>query len=564
MFHFPRHGVSFALFIIFHVYDSVQAFSAPSKHSELVMHVGNLDWTIPADAISDLLLTAVGGVTSSAGDDCSEETVKVTVKALPTPLRKRDEGKMHGGSAAIEFSSKKDATTAMLKLNSLILARTEEKEDKQWRVRWAYDVPPIIRSPDNIKEVVLTKERIQLRKNRAEQYARRRKRIAQKTDDLIRLVVASIDDDDENMSGLWSLDGSNVPEILDAPMLDWSQCPDEIDPVRGGGLREGTRRGQRKQSAVEAFLYVLQAALLLDHAAANNGADEKNNVCRRRPFVADLGCGGGNLSLPLAWWLQKQGLSDGVVAVDINGFALKILAERASLSGVSIETMEQDLLHLVEQPALQHSTKETTGIPHDGSDSSTVDDRLRLADCAAVVSLHACGAASDLAMAAAISHSLPFALSPCCIGKMNASRQNTKQDAGGRIIGMPKLRSVDRSAAPSEISYPRSELLNDIISVEEYQLLAAAADYGTATNPNTNHDTLEERNRTQRCRKAKTIVELDRLQWAKEQGYVVRMVELPRIGPLYNKRELLLGAKKGTEVATRLSSCLDIISSTPV
>ena len=51
---------------------------------------------------------------------------------------------------------------------------------------------------------------------------------------------------------------------------------------------------------------------------------------------------------------------------------------------------------------------------------------------------------------------------------------------------------------------------------------------------------------------------------AKEQGYVVRMVELPRIGPLYNKRELLLGAKKGTEVATRLSSCLDIISSTPV
>jgi len=59
--------------------------------------------------------------------------------------------------------------------------------------------------------------------------------------------------------------------------------------------------------------------------------------------------------------------------------------------------------------------------------------------------------------------------------------------------------------------------------------------------------------RRNRCRMAKRIVEADRLEWSIEQGYYVRMVELPSIGTTYPKRELLLGAREGTAAAGRIA-----------
>jgi hypothetical protein len=52
---------------------------------------------------------------------------------------------------------------------------------------------------------------------------------------------------------------------------------------------------------------------------------------------------------------------------------------------------------------------------------------------------------------------------------------------------------------------------------------------------------------------AKLIVETDRLKWVEEQGYFVGMMQLPRLGATYPKRELLLGARKGTSAANRIS-----------
>jgi len=89
------------------------------------------------------------------------------------------------------------------------------------------------------------------------------------------------------------------------------------------------------------------------------------------------------------------------------------------------------------------------------------------------------------------------------------------------------------------------------IKRSEYQLLAAAADYGVSPTQEVPDD---ERDRQSRGRRAKQLVELDRLEWAKELDYDVRMVELPRIGPWYPKRELLLGAKKGTIAAYQLAN----------
>jgi hypothetical protein len=48
------------------------------------------------------------------------------------------------------------------------------------------------------------------------------------------------------------------------------------------------------------------------------------------------------------------------------------------------------------------------------------------------------------------------------------------------------------------------------------------------------------------------VVEIDRLEWAREEGYEVRLLELPRIGSLYPKRELLLGAVAGSEIAQNI------------
>lgn len=82
--------------------------------------------------------------------------------------------------------------------------------------------------------------------------------------------------------------------------------------------------------------------------------------------------------------------------------------------------------------------------------------------------------------------------------------------------------------------------------------------------------------RRQRCQRAKRIVEMDRLQWVVENqlsyyfflcvanttsttttntncgGYTVRLLELPRLGPAYPKRQLLLGAPLGTLAAVAI------------
>ena len=463
--------------------------------SNRVVHVGNLDWMIPSNDIASMLLHAVLGSTTS---DVKDHNVNVTVKEVPHPKRKRDEGKFHGGSATIAFGTPQDAMAGMESLQNF-----SDSRGKELRVRWA-SMPKQAEETKNR----LSEDRIQFRKIRAESYARRRQRVAEKTDGIIQLLTLKLGLDVDQVS------------VLDAPRLDWSQCPEAIDPMRGGGLRKGTTRGERKQAAVEAFLLVVRDALV-------DGSGDKE----RQRFVADLGCGAGNLSLPLSWWLQRE--KYGVVGVDINGVALDRLTKRASSAGIAIETLQQDLLCLISKP--------TEG-------AEDFQGNVKLSDCSAVVSLHACGAASDLSMAAAIAHSLPFAISPCCIGKVNTSR------LPGR---MPSLTSGERSAAPLEITYPRSKWLKGVVGVDDYQMLAAAADYGVGSS--LQEEDAQELARRKRCRIAKHIVEMDRLKWAKEQGYYVRMMELPRIGQLYPKREILLGAKKESNAAARISQLATLL-----
>jgi SAM-dependent methyltransferase len=539
--------------------------SSTGSISKLIVKVAHLDWTISPEELSKQILqvvvpTSTTAEAATATNNNNDSNIVVQFTQLSNPPRKRDENKLHGGSATLTFQSTREAAMAMERIESFSKQQQQLQQQQEpqqepprswgWKAKWAWEPPTI-----NQEEEVPSAEVIARRKMRAEAYVRRKQRVAQRTDEIIQSVLRGTDD----------ADGGNTVSllsVLQAPRLDWSSCPNAIDPVRGGGIVKGTARGQRKQAAVEAFLHVLENILLLDEEEDDVEEDEEG-IKKRHDVIADLGCGGGNLSLSLAWWLHKKkpGRSS-VLAVDINGRSLDILGQRAkeadaaaasssggTTTGFSscIETMEQDLLRLIRPPQ-----------DDDNSSSSTAKNSMLLpADCSAVVSLHACGSASDMAMAVATSHSLPFAISPCCIGKVNTIRQPQQQHlVSGRM--MPQLLStINRSAAPSDFSYPRSAWLSNALkdSLGDYHLLTSAADYSGVDSKD---DDEEEMARRLRCRKAKRIVEADRLRWAKEWGYYVRMVELPRIGPHYPKRELLLGAKKGTKAAFRISQLVTI------
>ena len=155
------------------------------------------------------------------------------------------------------------------------------------------------------------------------------------------------------------------PRVLRAPAVDWAALPAHADPARGGRLKG--RRAARKRVAVEAFAAVTPALL----------ADTDASV------VVDVGCGAGGLTSPLASFANAR-----VIGVDVLPEPLRLLRER---SGGAVETLDLDALALA-----------------DGK-------RLRALGASCVVSLHACGAVSDLAMDGAVAAGLPFAVSPCCL-----------------------------------------------------------------------------------------------------------------------------------------------------
>ena len=402
-----------------------------------------------------MIVNAVLGSVSTTDYD-------IVFTELPVPRRKRDEGKFHGGSARMTFEGTEQGTEkAQMAMESLQKYSDSHMSDQALRVQWTTTKKPNtnVGNKDKAKKEVLA-ERIQLQINRAKSYASRRQRVAQKTDEVIRKSLAVRDGtiyDDHLMLA----SHMNIP-VLHADRLDWTQCTEEINPVRGGGILKGTKQGDRKQAAVEAFLLVLQAALLDDDIGLHDTNNDESNTRkqqRQRHFVADLGCGAGNLSLPLAWWLQKERRGFGILGVDINGHALDRLEKQADRAGVSIETLEEDLLALMSSKNID-----------DRNDNQSLVENHPLSDCAAVFSLHACGAASDMAMYAAITNKMPFAISPCCIGKLNTSRASSQQLQSGR---MPSLSSGERSAAPPKIPYPRSRWLND-----------AATNYGVGSVSN--------------------------------------------------------------------------------
>eukprot|EP00978_Attheya_sp_CCMP212_P023217 scaffold70552_cov47-Attheya_sp.AAC.3 len=401
----------------------------------------------------------------------------------------------------------------------------------------------------------------------------------------------------------------DIPTLA-SPRIDWNCINPALDPVQGGKLRPDTPRGARKRAQVEAFTFVV-SSILLHHRqtcifADMNTADENEHSIRQAVAVADVdistmegehnnnngmtkkgttiidaGCGAGNLAIPLAGLLlptycSEDNSSDhhdvNVLAVDVNEIALQRLRERVDPPAIPTP---------IPVPVLPIGALRT--VCADLADANDILGGIPPERDVIVVSLHACGAASDMAMNLAYQRGAPFVVCPCCTAKSltrrnnNNDNNNNKANANDDGYAEPSA-SVQRSGATADIHYPRSEWLRanlsspsssneddagnntgtgtgtyTTISMEErYRLLSKVADVGLG--PQTPTEQREQQ------RRAKQIVELDRLAHGSEQhGYDVRLVRIRDHDPaIYGKGELLMGARKGS-VAAEILNRLPII-----
>ena len=346
--------------------------------------------------------------------------------------------------------------------------------------------------------------------DQSSRWQRRTAKRRQRTEKLLDLIEQNTDNTSISMT-----DDIPTLEIPTQYKINWDEVIPELDPMRGGNIRQGTSkrtdRGLRKRSQVESFYYICSTLL----------ESQDSNVT-----IIDAGCGAGNLAIGLAGLLLENNISINqhvnVLAVDVNKYALKRLKERAEtvLPSGYLNTCCEDLANVHEILAQ---------VPSD--------------NCVIIVSLHACGSASDMAMELAFACDAPFAICPCCTAKSLTKRS----DIPTQQSSYDSSASFMRSGATADINYPRSTWLRsrmvgqdgkEFLTIEEqYTTLAKVADVGLG--PQTPSQQREHQ------RRAKHIVEMDRLRYASEEhGYNVRLMRIEDHDPLvYGKGEILLGTK---------------------
>ena len=380
-------------------------------------------------------------------------------------------------------------------------------------------------------------------------WVRRTAKRRQRTENLLDLIEAYdgdsdvlIDDSLHATSPLTSTD-YEIPTLQIPPKykLNWDEIDSNLDPIRGGNIKQVTmksiERGERKRAQVEAFHYVVSR--LLDSMVSQHTS--------RDVTIIDCGSGAGNLAIGLAGMLSRHRNDSNnqhvnVLAVDVNKQALQRLEHRAGVSEIPtgcLSTLCADLADT--QEILSHIPQN-----HD----------------IVVVSLHACGSASDMAMELALECKCPFVICPCCTGKSLSKRSDALQTSNKTFMSNA---SFLRSGCTANITYPRSKWLRSLLAKptfeskhdkennngyegikmntsteeEQYTILAKVADVGLG--PQTPESQREHQ------RRAKKIVEIDRLLCASEHDFTVTLIRMANHNPLfYGKGEVLLGAKRET------------------
>ena len=219
--------------------------------------------------------------------------------------------------------------------------------------------------------------------------------------------------------------------------FDWDTMPESLDPrftLTGD-------RAERKREQCVSFARALQ--YVLDQ---HGGEDDGGGIVR----VVDFGSGTGNASLPLTHWFRERCV---FTLVDRFPAPIKLAQERIDAARLGNATAVESYIHAF--------------------DTSGFD---------VVFSSHACGSATDDALAKALSNQCAFVLCSCCVGK---------------------LKLVDSDT----VVLPRSARARELMSREDFLNCARAADH----DQNVEEDPMRAQ--------AKLILEADRMALARENGY---------------------------------------------
>ncbi|GAB5368597.1 hypothetical protein AAMO2058_001333100 [Amorphochlora amoebiformis] len=223
---------------------------------------------------------------------------------------------------------------------------------------------------------------VDLEKRRVHRF-NRRKRENERVDRFMEALITQLSRSDKLIvDDTWT----DPPQAGRYP-IKWSDIPPSTNPrLSSRRMSIGTPRGERKIESVEAFGWALRK--IRDYIT-----DREPHITPLQPLtVVDAGSGTGNLVLPLA--------ASGIlpkdttwIAIDFKPNSIKILNDRANSS---------DLLK------------------RDGERGGVVGVVGRIEDytgpCHVVLSLHACGDATDAALDLAQKSNAPFIASPCCLG----------------------------------------------------------------------------------------------------------------------------------------------------
>lgn len=329
----------------------------------------------------------------------------------------------------------------------------------------------------------------------------------------------------------------------------------------GGSIGEGTeadvkghdeevnRRALRKRWQVESFAVVLREMALARERRAAAAAGDGNEGGRAgvdgdAPLrVVDFGAGSGNLTLPLAKRFPEMRFT----AVEMKRRSADLLERRAAAAGLSNVDVH---VGMIETSVLK---------PFDVG-----------------VALHACGNATDWAIARSVAAGASFIVSPCCIGKLKFSLAGgssfsatnkdwtlrPKLDAkdGAKLDAAKDASAAALDAAGGEgagddvtrvcqpvITHPRSRWMAAVLEGPgDFAALAAAADTGHGKAVQGHATTAAAV--SQLGRRAKVQVELDRAQAAREAGYaVVTLAVIRAASAPPNKADLIVGVPEGRE-----------------
>lgn len=276
----------------------------------------------------------------------------------------------------------------------------------------------------------------------------------------------------------------------------WTRVPAELRPGGGRESAVPASRALRKRAQLE---NVLAAALALLPAAAPASGEGSRSVC------VDFCSGAGHAGLLIAWALPHT----TVVLVDCNAHALGIAARRASKAGLTnIVCVTADVKRVSMADVL-------AGIDGDGSGGSGAAAHRT---AALGIALHACGAATDGAQRCCVEARVPFLLVPCCVGRLSHASGAGSKAKASKANTLAKAAAA-RAAADAGVEvasdYPKSHAMRAVLSSEEYDVVARAADFALTPNNRLLRDayTPRELNR----RRCKAWLELDRQLWAVEK-----------------------------------------------